>query len=237
MQSALDQTWSNKEVIVIDDGSTDGSLEVIKSFGNKIHWETGPNRGGNHARNRGFALSKGECIQFLDADDYLLPPKIERQVKAFKETNADVVYEDWQRLAYDRDGSSKLLPVEISGRHEDILEALLAGWAPPPCAFLFNRKVIEGVSGWNEELTSAQDWELHIRIAIAGLDYRYVPGCHSVYRRPPMPTVSIRDARWSSEKVLSKYHENVYCKKIQVQILGKKIGKKCPFLDTLNQRQ
>jgi len=60
IQSALDQTWSPVEVIVIDDGSTDKSLEVIKSFGSKIIWETGPNRGANHARNRGLELAKGE---------------------------------------------------------------------------------------------------------------------------------------------------------------------------------
>ena len=75
IESALAQTWPNKEVIVVDDGSTDGSLEVIKSFGDRIKWETGPNRGGNVARNRLLELSHGEWIQYLDADDYLLPAK------------------------------------------------------------------------------------------------------------------------------------------------------------------
>ncbi len=66
IESALAQTWPEKEVIVVDDGSTDGSLEVIKSFGDRIRWETGPNRGGNAARNRLLELARGEWLQYLD---------------------------------------------------------------------------------------------------------------------------------------------------------------------------
>src|SRR5690242_7347043 len=91
IQSCLNQTYSPIEVVVIDDGSTDHSLAVIKSFGHKIKWETGPNRGGNHARNRGFTLSVGKYVQFLDADDYLLPQKIERQLTMLCSSGADVV--------------------------------------------------------------------------------------------------------------------------------------------------
>jgi glycosyltransferase involved in cell wall biosynthesis len=201
IQSCLDQTHQPIEVIVIDDGSSDRSLEVIKSFGNKIRWETGPNRGGNAARNRGFALSKGDFIQFLDADDYLLPEKIARQAACLEETDADVVYEDWQRMQENTDGTKFFHPTEVSGKHSDILETLLGGWAPPPCAFLFKRRVVEAVGGWNEKLTSAQDWELQIRAALAGFHYTYLPGCNSVYRRPATATVSTRDKR--------SYHNNV----------------------------
>src|SRR5262245_29413048 len=81
IESALAQTWDDKEVIVVDDGSTDGSLQVIRRFDDRIHWETGPNRGGNAARNRLTELSSGEWLQFLDADDYLLPDKIARQME------------------------------------------------------------------------------------------------------------------------------------------------------------
>jgi len=77
IRSALDQTHKNLEVIVIDDGSSDASLQVIKSFGQSVRWETGPNRGAPAARNRGAELARGEFIQFLDADDLLLPEKVE----------------------------------------------------------------------------------------------------------------------------------------------------------------
>ncbi|MGF1676661.1 MAG: glycosyltransferase family 2 protein, partial [Rivularia sp. (in: cyanobacteria)] len=66
IDSCLKQTYSNIEIIVIDDCSTDKSMEIIKSYGDKIRWERLlKNKGGSYARNRGFALSKGEYIQFL----------------------------------------------------------------------------------------------------------------------------------------------------------------------------
>src|SRR3984957_14870258 len=93
IESALRQTWPEKEIIVVDDGSTDASLAIIQSFGDRIRWETGPNRGGNVARNRLLDLARGEWLQYLDADDYLLPLKIERQVGFLREhPTCDVVY-------------------------------------------------------------------------------------------------------------------------------------------------
>src|SRR6476646_1430405 len=80
IESALAQTWPQKVVIVVDDGSSDASLTIIKTFGDQIRWETGPNRGGNAARNRLLDLARGEWLQYLDADDYLLTGKIERQM-------------------------------------------------------------------------------------------------------------------------------------------------------------
>ncbi len=93
IESALSQTWLEKEIIVVDDGSTDCSLQVIKQFGNKIRFETGPNRGGNCARNRLLELATGDWVQYLDADDYLLPDKIAKQVEFLAEQpEADVVF-------------------------------------------------------------------------------------------------------------------------------------------------
>jgi glycosyltransferase involved in cell wall biosynthesis len=63
IETALAQAWPEKEIIVVDDGSQDGSLEVIKRFANRIRWETGPNRGGNVARNRLLELARGEWLQ------------------------------------------------------------------------------------------------------------------------------------------------------------------------------
>src|SRR5689334_8631307 len=75
IDSALSQTYEPLEVVVVDDGSSDDSLPIIRSFESRIIWRSGPNRGGNAARNLGFSVSTGTYIQWLDADDTLVPEK------------------------------------------------------------------------------------------------------------------------------------------------------------------
>ena len=167
IQSCLDQTYRPIEIIVIDDGSTDRSLEVIKSFGSNIQWETGPNRGGNAARNRGFALSKGRFVQFLDADDYLLPQKIQTQVACLESSGADVAYGDWRHQRHEPDGTAHLEAIQVAGKHADMSEALLGGWWVAPVAVLYRRNAVSRIGGWDESLQAAQDTDLMIRLALA----------------------------------------------------------------------
>jgi len=193
IDSCLQQTYPEIEIVVVDDGSTDNSLEIIKSYGDQIIWESGANRGGNYARNRGFALSSGEYIQYLDSDDYLLPEKIERQVRFIEETKADVVYGDFkfQRHLSDRD-----IVIEpgnffgISGPQEDILESLLAYGCLPPLAYLFRRSAVVRSGGWDESLKAGQDRDFLISVLLKGAKVVYQPGCYSVYRRYGNLTVS-----------------------------------------------
>lgn len=90
IQSVLDQPDVEPEVIVIDDGSTDTSLEVIRSFGDRIRWETDPNRGGGAARNRGLELATDSNVVFLDEDDFLEGPLLRGLVARLDETGADL---------------------------------------------------------------------------------------------------------------------------------------------------
>ena len=207
IDSCLSQTYPHVEVIVVDDGSTDGSLALVESYGKEIHIETGPNQGGNRARNRGFRSSRGEYIQFLDADDYLLPEKIQRQVGFLEEFDADVVYGDWRHRFHEPDGSSHLGEVQISGEQMDVLESLLAGWWVAPSALLWRRGTVLNTGGWDEALFAAQDRDFFTTVALREADIRYQPGCHSVYRRHGNETVSSGDlVRWleNHRRVLEK---------------------------------
>jgi glycosyltransferase involved in cell wall biosynthesis len=88
VNSVLAQTWKKTEVIVVDDGSTDQTDEILKAFGDKIHVICQQNRGPGAARNAGIQEAKGEIISFLDSDDEWLPDKTERQVKLLQATES-----------------------------------------------------------------------------------------------------------------------------------------------------
>ena len=191
IDSILAQTYAPIEIIVIDDGSTDSSLEIIKSYDNRLIWQRGANKGGNYARNLGFTLAKGDYIQYLDADDYLLTDKIAKQVRLLQTSAADVVYSDWQHLVHQADGGSFLDQVRICGPKTDFLESLLANerWSNL-APILFSRESVSQSGGWDESLKAAQDRDFLISVAIAGAKFVYQPGCDSIYRIPNKPTVS-----------------------------------------------
>jgi len=85
IHSVLAQIYSNVELIVIDDGSTDKTSGIVQSFGDRVRYQTQPNTGSGAARNRGVELARAEFLTFLDADDLWLPDKLERQMAFFAE--------------------------------------------------------------------------------------------------------------------------------------------------------
>ena len=90
--SVLNQLYKNFEVIVVDDGSIDGSLEIIKKFGNQITLIASSNSGASNARNLGIIAAQGEYIAFLDSDDIWLPNKLGNQMSLMLEESLDLVY-------------------------------------------------------------------------------------------------------------------------------------------------
>lgn len=182
IDSALSQTYSPVEVIVIDDGSTDLSLEIVKSYGDLIKWETGVNKGQSAARNRGFQLSSGKYIQWLDADDYLLPDKLENQVCFLEKSDSDIVYGDWKYQHHLIDENIKFSNVITTGERQNMLDALLEGFPLTIMICLTKREIIVQLDGYDENLRAGEDIDLWIRAAISGAKFRYEPGCYSVYR-------------------------------------------------------
>jgi glycosyltransferase involved in cell wall biosynthesis len=190
IDSCLHQTYSNIEIIVIDDGSKDDSLEIIKSYSNNIIWRHIPHTGANHARNISLSICKGEYVQFLDADDYILPEKIKRQVDFLESTGADIVYGDWRHQYHYSNGTYTQGDIKISGQQTDILESLLGTWWVAVAALLYRRKAIERSNGWDESFSTAQDRDFFISLVMRGAKVVYQPGCYSIYRRYGNVTVS-----------------------------------------------
>jgi len=201
IESALAQTWPEKEVIVVDDGSTDRSLEIIKSFGERIRWETGPNRGGNPARNRLLALARGEWLQYLDADDYLQPDKIEKQL-ADAAPETDVLYGPyiWEQWTA---GRARLVPHPLPG--ESDLWTLLARWELPQTgACLWRKSAILAAGGWKPDQPCCQEHELYLRLLISGARFTRSEHAGAVYRS------------WSTDTVCNKNPSLTAMKRIEV---------------------
>lgn len=197
IDSVLGQTYPQIEIIVIDDGSSDRSLEIVKSYGKRVIWRTQENQGANTARNVGFSLASGKYIQYLDADDYLLPDKIAQQVECLELTGADFVYGDWRYQHHLADGGVYLDEIRVCGDKSDFLESLLANdrWSNL-APMLFTRSLVEKVS-WDESLTAAQDRGFLFSVMLAGAKCVYLPGCDSIYRLHPGETVSTTSkTRW-----------------------------------------
>lgn len=190
IQSALDQTWTDKEVIVVNDGSTDKSLDVIKSFGDRIRWESGPNRGGNVARNRLLELAKGEWLQYLDADDYLMPSKVEYDLETLLEDpDADIIFSP---VTVEQYPENRRHVHPISAPHDPWV--LLALWELPQTGcVLWKRKTIIDVGGWDQDQPCCQEHELYLRLLINGKRFKYNPHCGAIYRQWSEQTVCRRD--------------------------------------------
>ncbi|WP_019508573.1 glycosyltransferase [Pleurocapsa sp. PCC 7319] len=205
--SALNQAYDNTEVIVVDDGSTDNSLEVIKTFDDYIYWETSINRGGNPTRNRLLEMSNGEWLQYLDSDDYLLPNKIAHQVKFLQQNvDADVVFSPIilqhhnrivESILKEREPNLLALPKVLNLESADAIAQeilpipephdpwiLLARWYLPQTGSpLWRKEAIVDVGGWKEDQPCCQEHELYLRLLQGGRKFSYFGQAGSVYRQ------------------------------------------------------
>ncbi|MDZ8052241.1 MAG: glycosyltransferase [Aulosira sp. ZfuVER01] len=189
IESALNQTYFNKEVIVVDDGSTDRSLEIIKRFGDRIRWETGPNRGGNVARNRLLELSTGEWLQYLDADDYLLTDKIEQQVKYLNSlSEVDIIYSSII-VEYPNSKPPEKIVYSLPEPHDPWI--LLIKWQLPQTGgCLWRKQAILQVGGWKLDQPCCQEHELYLRCLMHQKKLAYCKQIGAVYRMFGKNTVS-----------------------------------------------
>lgn len=196
IKSAQAQTWLNKEIIIVDDGSTDNSLAIARSFNDPgIRIFQQENKGASAARNKGLAEAKGDYIQFLDADDLLNSVKIEHQLqllngKLFAISNCATVH------YFEKSNPYLNQPVhewysEGSTNSVEFLTRLYGGSLIGPTyggmiaihAWLCSRAVIEKAGKWNEELSADDDGEFFCRVILASDEIVYSDKGICYYRK------------------------------------------------------
>ena len=178
IQSVLDDASADGgrahvEVIVIDDGSTDDSVDMVRSFGLPVRVIAQVRAGANVARNRGLAEAAGKYIRFLDSDDWLEKGVTWQQMTALVESGADLCYGDWRDAFEHPTGSNDT--VLSMGPVADPVETLLGSkWAAPFC-YLYKSEAARSAGGWQVDLPAAQDFDFILRIAMQGCRFAHVP--------------------------------------------------------------
>lgn len=165
IESALSQTLAPIEVLVIDDGSTDGSQKVAEGFGSRVRWFSQTQQGVSVARNRGIQESQGEFVAFLDADDWWHPEKLSRQVKHFSDPSVGLVYCGLHFV--DPDG--KILGASTEWKEgfglKDIVQLRWPGSPGLGSTALIRKSALDQVGLFDAALSTSADWDLGRRLA------------------------------------------------------------------------
>jgi glycosyltransferase involved in cell wall biosynthesis len=202
LESALGQTWANLEIIVVNDGSTDGSGDVLNDFESRgvkiIHESCGS---AAKARNRAFRETSGAYIKFFDADDLLSPEMVERQLARLNGRQDAVASSEWGRF-YNDDVSTYSKNVESVWRDMVATDWLVEAWkfAKPmmqPGMFLIPRKILETAGDWDEQLTLFDDFEFYARVLCHTNEVLFTPEGVLYYRSGLAGSLSRQRSRQS----------------------------------------
>lgn len=184
--SLLAQSHPPVEVVVVDDRSTDRSVEVARSFGDSIRIETADFGNAAQTRNHGASMVSGEAIMFMDADDVIGPEVIASLVAEIERHPEGIAACPWYRLERVAERWVRRPPSCTPRRPgQDTLDAWLRGWYHPPCSVLWSRAAWERVDAWDPRAGVNDDGEIMMRSFALGVSLHLTSAGESFYRRMP----------------------------------------------------
>jgi glycosyltransferase involved in cell wall biosynthesis len=167
------QTYANLEIIVADDGSADGTVELLQTITDaRFKYNSLPNRGAAAARNTAYEMSSGEYIKFMDSDDLMSPDSIGNQLKKIIDQPDCIASAKWGRF-YKEDATDFKLAVETVWKDlpgmDWLINSLIESGANmmQPGIFLIPRNIVEKAGRWNESLSLIDDFDFMIRVIAA----------------------------------------------------------------------
>ena len=189
IESVLAQTYTDWELLVVDDGSKDGSPEIAKAYEKKdlrIHLIEQSNSGACVARNRGLQLAKGEYVKYFDADDILDPNCLKEQVEQIERLQPHQIpfgyyhtIDDQDRLIDDNPYSEDIL----KAAEGDSIVFIYRYWQMLTSCPLHRRKMLDAIGGFDPLISRGQETDLHFRLALAGAQFIYFPTLCYQYRQ------------------------------------------------------
>lgn len=189
LESVLQQDYPQIECIVVDGGSSDGTVEILRQYSSRIKWVSEPDKGHADAINKGWRMSKGEILAWLNADDlYVVPDAVSKAVAYLQQNpGVDVVYGDFSGI----DESGEVTHGAYKPLEWDLARAVkYCQYVIPQAASFMRRSILEKVGWLDAEFTNGKDHDLWLRIGMAG-----------TIKYAPLHIASVRTCRGLSERL------------------------------------